>query len=121
MTGDVITGQGDHLNPPLFELWLQLHAFPQLGRAHRGVIRGVGKQDAPTETTNTKKYTWNINACILFIVIVQVYDVDLLSVICRNHYCVTFVFLSILIILKELLYIAMGGVGDFYVITYRFT
>lgn len=119
MTGDVITGQGDHLNPPLFKLWLQLHAFPQLGRAHRGVIRGVGKQDAPTETTNTKKYTWN--ACILFIVIVQVYDVDLLSVICRNHYCVTFVFLSILIILKELLYIAMGGVGDFYVITYRFT
>lgn len=90
MTGDVITGEGDHLNPPLLELWLQLHAFPQLGRAHRGVIRGVGKQDAPTKTTNTKKYTWN--ACILFIVIVQVHHVDLLSVICRNYYCVTFVF-----------------------------
>lgn len=115
MTGDVITGQGDHLDPPLLELWLQLHAFPQLGRADRGVIRGVGKQDAPTETTNTKKYTWN--ARILFIVIVQVHHVDLLSVICRNYYCVTFVFLSILIILKRIT-IWIGGVEALYLIKY---
>lgn len=63
MTGDVITGQGDHLDPPLLELGLQLHAFPQLGRAYWGVIRGMGKQDAPTLPNEVMEFDLS-NCCV---------------------------------------------------------
>lgn len=50
VTGDIVTGQGDHFHPPFLELGLQLHAFAQLRGTDRGVVRWVREQDAPTGT-----------------------------------------------------------------------